>query len=145
MQKRVNHAKIYKTIIDVLEGAPYKTVREASLYQQEQVEKDVRNGVTYESANATLSLIDKGGASVIAEGAVAISEDTLVCGDVTIAITDIPDIAIHGRHELVFTTNEKYYELHIPHGGNAFKFLPYFRECKKYAKEKAKLPETADC
>ena len=52
--------------------------------------------------------------------------------------TDIPDIAIHGRHELVFAANEKYYELHIPHGGNAFKFLPYFRECKKSVKEKVR-------
>lgn len=122
----------------MLEDSPYKTVREASLYQEEQVKKDVRNGVTYESKHAILSLIDKGGAEVIAEGPVKISESTLSCGDVSIAVTDIPDIAIHGRHELVFAANEKYYELHIPHGGNAFKFLPYFRECKKSAKEKVR-------
>ena len=126
----------------MLEGAPYKTVREASLYQQEQVEKDVRNGVTYQSARATLSLIEKSGANVIAEGTVKLSETELICGNVSIAVSDIPDIAIHGRHELVFTANEKYYELHVPHGGNAVKFLIYFRECKKCAKKK--LHNTAD-
>lgn len=122
----------------MLHGIPHKTVREAALWQQQQVEADCRNDATYTASNARISCIDKGEASVIAEGPLSLTETALLCGDVNIATADIPDLAIHGRHELVFTANEKYYEIHIPNGGNALKFLLFFRECKKHTKEKVK-------
>lgn len=122
-------------IYGMLDGVPHKTVREAVQWQTGQAETDAKNGATYTAPLATLSCIERGEASVLAEGPLALSADSLVCGDVTVALSDIPEIAIHGRHELVFTANETYYEIHIPNDGNAYKFLLFFHKCKKYIKE----------
>lgn len=119
----------------MLDGLPHKTVREISLWQETIVAEDAKSNAVYVAKQAQLSTIEKERQTVVADGPLSLSRDTLRCGDVTIDTAAIPDLAIHGRHELVFSANEKYYEIHIPNGGNALKFLLFFRECKKHAKE----------
>ena len=50
-------------------------------------------------------------------------------------ISAIPDIAIHGKHSLVFSGGEQYYELTPIKDDNAIKFLLLFLEYKKAIKK----------
>lgn len=119
----------------MLHGIPYKTVKEAAEWQNGIVEADMKKGATYTAPHAVLSVIGKECQSVAAEGVFSMTPNVLRCGDVEIPLTSIPDIAIHGRHELVFSANEQYYEVHIANGGNALKFLLYFERCKQLVRE----------
>ena len=57
--------------------------------------------------------------------------EKIQCGDFEIAISSIPDIAIHGKHSLVFSGGEQYYELKPIKDDNAMKFLLLFADYKK--------------
>jgi hypothetical protein len=49
-------------------------------------------------------------------------------------MADVTDMAIYGKHGIVFSANGTYYELFVPHGSNAIKFLLYFNEYEKSKK-----------
>lgn len=119
----------------MLDGIPQKTVKELAAWQQSMVEQDAAEGAVYTAKYGCLSSIGKETSTVVDRGEVSLSPNTLRCGNTEIPTAGIPDIAIHGRHELVFSANDQYFEVHIP-DGNAVKFLLYFRECKKLVKNK---------
>ena len=57
--------------------------------------------------------------------------EKLTCGDNEFNVADLMDLAMHGRHALVFSTNDGYYELIIENSGNALKYQLLYNALKK--------------
>ena len=119
----------------MLEGTKFTTVKEMSDWQKAEVAKDAANGEVYRSELGRISAIGKGTEQVVAEGELTMSQDSIKCGDLEIRLSTIPDMAIHGKHSLVFPCGEQYYELTPIKDDNAIKFLLLFSEYKKNIKK----------
>lgn len=105
----------------MLEGIEHETVKELYAWEKEEIKKLALDGtLIFASSKGTLKNVTKGEEVVLAEGPVSLSKEKLVCGDFDIPVDDILDMAMHGRHALVFSTKEGYYEL-LPEE-NALKF-----------------------
>lgn len=115
----------------MLNGVRFRTVRDFAAWQREQVEADVAADKVYEVDFATLSQLEKHEATQIGQGRLSISRQALRCGEVEIPMDSISDMAIHGRHALVFSVNRKYYELLPAEEFSIQQFLQYFEACKK--------------
>ena len=115
----------------MLEGTKFKTVKELSEWQKAEVAKDAEKGVVYRSELGRVSAIGKGTEQIVAEGELIMTSESIKCGDFEIPIASVPDVAIHGKHSLVFSGGEQYYELTPIKDDNAIKFLLLFAEYKK--------------
>ncbi|HOS18227.1 MAG TPA: hypothetical protein PK438_02980, partial [Clostridia bacterium] len=47
----------------------------------------------------------------------------ITCGNTSIPLASISDMAMHGRRAIVFATTDNYYELTIAGASNTLKFL----------------------
>lgn len=106
----------------MLHGIPYKTVKELFAWQKQQIEQDAAKGVTYTAPSGTLTTVANQIEQPVSEGAISLSKEELTCGDTTIKLHDITDMAMHGRRTLVFSTAKDYYELIPAPESNALKF-----------------------
>lgn len=120
----------------MLEGIPYRTVKELSDWQKARVASDVASGITYTSPDAELITVADHQETPVAHGMLSISARALTCGDTELLLKDISDLAIHGRHALVFTAAGKYYELKTPSNANTLKFLLFYEEWKQQSMHK---------
>ena len=114
----------------MLDGIPYKTVYELNQWQRGELKKDVENNVQYTAPNASLHTIEGHDLNTICEGDAHITPDAITIANVTIPLSTISDMGIHGRRTLIFSTTDNYYELKVPKGQNIIKFL-YYREFVK--------------
>ena len=105
-----------------LEGIAQKTAKELFAWQKNQTLDDAKNDVPYRAMSATLYTIADHQQTELAHDAVVMDKETLCCGDVAIRLRDITDMAMHGRHALVFSVGETYYELLMDGSDNALKF-----------------------
>ena len=110
----------------MLEGAPFETVRELAAWQKACVQEDVEKNVVYGAESAVLSTVTEHIETKVDEGALTLSADALRCGNTEIPMSEILDLAMHGKRAIVFSTNEKYYELIPSDEANALKFFLYF-------------------
>lgn len=115
----------------MLEGIQFTTIRDLSRWQRQQVADVAARKGSYSSEHGTLCSVKNQIETPVAEGRIQLSSDTLRCGDVEIPLADISDMAIHGRHELVFSANKLYYELRPQEPSNALKFLWLYEAYKK--------------
>ncbi len=118
----------------MLSGVPFATVYDFSRWQLEQVAADAEKGTAYTSPSAQLLRISKDGEEPVDRGALSYDGQKLVCGGTVIDTAEISNMDIHGRHSLVFSSGGSYYELNIPKGYNAIKYLLIFREYNKLSK-----------
>ena len=114
----------------MLEGTNFKTVYELNKWQREELVKDVENNVQYTAPNASLFTLEGHKLSSVAEGDAHITNEAITIGEVTIPLSTVSDMGIHGRRTLIFSTTDNYYELKVPKGKNIIKFL-YYREFVK--------------
>lgn len=114
----------------MLENAPFQTVRELAAWQKEKVAEDARHNIAYTCEYATLAAIHKHEETLVAEGKVCLSHDAISCGDVVIPMEEITELAMHGKHAIVFSAQKNYYEL-LPKKGNTLKFHLLYNEYKK--------------
>ena len=120
----------------MLHGAPFRTVKEFADWQKKKVVEDAAKGIVYASPTATLSTLDKHIETFADQGELTMSGELLKCGSTEIPLADIAEIAIHGRHGLVFTVNRKYYALVPDKASNAYRFVLYFNAWKNKTLEK---------
>ncbi len=106
----------------MLHGIDCTTVKELAAWQRGAVEAGAENGLVCRSERASLARVTKNGEERIAGGTVAMNAQMLACGDWRVPLTDISDLAMHGRHAVVFSANKEYYELLVAPGANALKF-----------------------
>ena len=110
----------------MLHGVPFRTVKEFADWQKGRVAEDAAAGEMYSVGSATLSTISNHEATQVASGALSIDPEKLRCGEVEIPLADIADMAIHGRHALVFSVSGTYYELLPAKQYSIQQFLLYF-------------------
>ena len=115
----------------MLEGIPYSTVKELAHWQNSQVQQDITQGIPYTAPNATLTALRNHEETLVAQGAVTMTADSLCCGDFRIALADINDLNIHGQKAIVFTAHRTYYELRPAEGCNALKFHLFYHSWKE--------------
>ncbi len=119
----------------LLHGLKFQTVKELAAWQREQTEKAAEENRIFTAASARLSTVEKGQESLVAEGALLMDSRAIVCAETEIPLESISEMAIHGKHALVFTASKKYYELIPGAGYNALKFL------ERYQIQKEKITE----
>lgn len=107
------------------ENAPFKTVREYALWQQDEMKSLVANNTSFTVKQGVLKKIVKHNETILSEGDITIDSSAIICKDATFSISDISDMDITGRHGLVFSIGKDYYEIKAP--GNTVKFLHYYR------------------
>ena len=115
----------------MLNGSPYKTVKEFVAWQKEQVVLDVTNNVTYTVPDASLSSVENHEEKAVAQGMLSIDREWIRCGNFEARLSDLSGLAIHGKNALVFMANKTYYELLLSTSDSAMKFVYYFNACQE--------------
>ena len=67
------------------------------------------------------------------EGPLSMSADRLICGDVEFPLSEISDLAMHGKRAIVFTVHKDYYELIPASDSNALKFMLLYKAYQQKA------------
>lgn len=111
------------TAYGMLEGCKFKTVKELYSWQIEHARELASEKAVLYSPSATLSSVGNQKSELVACGEVSLSQDELTCGDFKAAISDISELSMHGRRAIVFTAGKNYYELVLPSGSNAYKYV----------------------
>ena len=112
----------------LFENAPFKTVRDYALWQQEQLPQLIKNNEMFTARQAVLKRIVKHEENILGEGDITIDASALCCNNISFSLDNISDMDITGRHGLVFSIGKDYYEIKTP--DNAVKFLHYYRAYK---------------
>ena len=115
----------------MLEGSRFKTVKELSDWQRQEVENIAKTDTVYTASGGRMITVKKHVETLVAEGPVTLSRASLICGDMEIPLGEISDMSIHGRRGLVFTAQKQYYELVPSQEANALKFLWLYEEHTK--------------
>jgi len=116
----------------MLEGTDAATMKELSRWQRGETERHAAEGRSYTAPSAVLYRLENHKTEPICEGPVTMNGTELVCGEVTIPMEKISDLAMHGRQTLVFST-DVYYELVPAEGSNALKFMWLYQAYKNKA------------
>lgn len=117
----------------MLQGTSFTTVKELAAWQRKKVEDAADRGVSYALEDAVLSTVANHKESVVDSGAAQITAEAITCGGTEIPLDKILDLQIHGRHALVFSTMEAYYELVAPEH-NVLKFMLLYGAYKRRVK-----------
>lgn len=123
----------------MLEGAPFHTLKEFSDWQKGKVLEHFEKGGSYTVPHATLTLIQQHTETMVTEGPVTMTAESLCCGDTEFPMEEIYDLAMHGQRALVFTAGKTYYELIVAEHTNALKFFLFYNLCKQQIPEKADI------
>lgn len=119
----------------VLEGTTHQTVNGLYQHQLELMRQDIKSNKEYSAPTATISKIERNHIKEsLDSGKLTLTPQTLKCGDIEFLTTDIQDMAIYGKHGLVFTYDNEYYEIIPDKKYSALKFLLYYKEVKKQKK-----------
>lgn len=106
----------------MLHGLDCATVKELAAWQRNVVDTGAENGLVCRADQARLVRVTKDGEESLAEGAVVMNAQSLTCGDWSMPLREITDLAMHGRRAVVFSARKEYFELLIVPGTNALKF-----------------------
>lgn len=120
----------------MLENAPFDTVYDFSQWQNEQLAVDICEGVAYTAPHAVLKCLDNHEETLLTEGALQMTGETMRCGEWEVPMEKITDLAMHGQRAIVFTADRKYYEVIPTKGSNALKFFLYYNLVKENRKIK---------
>ncbi len=112
-------------------GAEETSLFALSRNQTAQAERDVAENRAYTAPHGTLHAINKRQEALVTQGPVSLSAEKLCCGEFVVETAKISDLAIHGRHELVFSVGREYYELRPDRPICAYKFFLYFQIYKQ--------------
>ena len=123
----------------MLEGAPFKTVRDFARWQAGEAEKAAEENAVYTAQNATLKTISNHVEEWLDEGSASLGADELVVGNTRIAFDEIMDMDIHGKRGIVFSTKHAYYEMIPSEGTCAYKFHLLYDIYKKNKANKRKI------
>ncbi|MBR6522958.1 MAG: 1-acyl-sn-glycerol-3-phosphate acyltransferase [Oscillospiraceae bacterium] len=120
----------------MLSGSRFKTILELSNWQKEEILKAAQRGETFYASNATLSTVSKHVETHLVSGEASISAEAIRCGSISIPLADITELAMHGRHAIVFSVGKTYYELISKHS-NMLKFHLLYNAHKANAEKEA--------
>ncbi len=116
-----------------LEGLDCKTVKELFEQVKEKVANDVAAGVEYTADFGTVTTVRNHKEECIGSGEVRLTGKTISCGEITVLLDDISDMAMHGTNALVFSAKDGYYELIPENPKGALKFYMAYQVYKNGA------------
>ncbi len=113
-----------------ISGIEYKSVKELFVFLRDKALLDAQKNITYTSHNAKMISVKNHIETEVSCGNLAVSKEYLVCGNYKIHLCDIIDMAMHGRHALVLSTKDAYYEILVAEDTSALKFYMLFQAHK---------------
>lgn len=120
----------------MLQGAPFRTLKEFDLWQRDQVRAHAERGGSYRAGEAELSTLRDHREQFLCQGELVMDGESLRCGDTLFPLSSITDLAMHGQHHLVFTADGTYYEIRVKPPFNALKFFLFYNQCRKMTAER---------
>lgn len=115
----------------MLEGIPYDTVYKLARWQEEQISEDIKNQIPYTIPEASIYKIERNHSKeLLSSGELSFDTEKLKCGTIEFSSVDIQDMAIYGRHGIVFTHDNLYYEILPNKNYCALKYILYFKHLK---------------
>ena len=116
----------------LLEGIEYKTVLGLSQWQQSKIKEDVMCKVDYTTPRGVISevLVDHTKKQIDA-GEVLMNDKVLRCGNIEFDVSEIVDMNIYGKRGIVFSCQNRFFEIVIDKPYNAYKYILYFKELSK--------------
>lgn len=122
-----------------LEGLEQKTVYELSEWQLEEIKKDYKNKVVYSTKMATLSAVGLDHSkTLLSEGELTMTTTTIKVGDKSFKLKSLVDLNIYGRHGIVFSCDNVYYEINPSINSSAYKYVLYYKTIKNNFRKKGK-------
>jgi len=106
----------------MLEGITHHTVKELYDWQKNEVDKHIHADIPYTAADAVMSKVENHTETQVDQGPVYMDNMSIRCGNTEIMLSEISNLAMHGRHAIVFSTKDAYYELIVSDKKNAVKF-----------------------
>ena len=119
----------------MLHGVPFETLKDLHSWQKAQVEHAAADGGTYTDPHGALITVANSTVTPVTEGPVTLSPEGLTCGELTVPMSEISNLDIHGKNVIVFTAGKTYYELKP--AGNGLKFVLLYNALTHTAKEPA--------
>lgn len=111
-------------------GINQKNMKELFVFLRDKTLDDANNKVAYFSHNAEIISVKNHTETVLSSGKLTLSHESVVCGVVKISLDDILDMAMHGRHALVLSTKDTYYEILVCEDTSALKFIMLYQAYK---------------
>ena len=113
-----------------ISGVTQKNVKELFEFLRDKTLADAKNYTSYTSPSAKIISVENHIETVLSEGKLTLDTENLTCGDKAISIADIDDFAMHGRHALLLSTKDAYYEVLVDENTSALKFHMLFQAYK---------------
>lgn len=116
----------------MLEETKFQTVKDLSDWQKTEISKHFKQKLTYSTEYAKLYKLSLNHEkSELIAGKLTLNPNELQCGEMTFNVKDIIDLNIHGRHSLVFSVSNNFYEIDLEKKYNAYKYVLYYKEITK--------------
>lgn len=115
----------------MLHGIEHETVRELYAWQLGKVDKLAASGGGYTAPSGVLRRVAGHEETVAAEGEICLDGEKIRVGDWEAPRADISDLAMHGRHSIVFSIGKEYYDLIVDKDSCALKFHLLYDAYKK--------------
>ncbi len=120
-------------VLDVfgnINGSKYKNIKEIFLFLRDKALSDATSNITYTSNYAQIITVKNHIESVVSTGKLTLSKDHLRCGDFCLCLDDIADMSMHGKHAIVLSTKDTYYEILVSDDSNTLKFYMLYQAYK---------------
>ncbi len=113
-----------------IDGIDQKTMKDLFVFLRDKSLLDAKNKLVYSSHFAEILCVKNHVETVLSSGELTLSHESIICGEVVIPLEDILDMAMHGKHALVLSTKDTYYEILVCNDSSALKFLMLFQAYK---------------
>ncbi len=113
-----------------IKGIEFKTAKELFVFLRDKTLSDAKNNIEYSSDYAKIICVSNHIESTLGEGKMSLNKEKLVCSVVEINLSDIEDFAMHGKHALLLSTKDMYYEILVSEDSSALKFHMLFQAYK---------------
>ena len=114
----------------MLEGLNVKTVKELFELVKEKIADDIANGIPYTAEEGRVISVRNHVEEELGVGKVFMDGNVISCGEFSLAVDEISDMAMHGTDALVFSDKNGYYELIPESPSSTLKFYMAYQVYK---------------
>ncbi len=126
---KCNHSFTYDKYGSI-NGIKQKSTKELFEFLRDKTLVDAKNSVTYKAGFATMISVKNHVETIVSKGHLTLSSKELICGEKSVLFDDIEDFSMHGKHALLLSTKDTYYEILVDSNTSALKFYMLFQAYK---------------